>query len=157
MNAKNKRFAYKTTRKTFNIIICFNTLNIKKSIKIITLIVNLIRNQYNMSAKTISTEMENSFNGNYCQNFRAFINEVLQKSHRNFLLSVDKSLKLKIKIPKFKDEKQIFSFYDNFFSPTKISSSKKKSGTLLIIWTLLKYVEINEISIEDLVSLQFLF
>lgn len=110
-----------------------------------------------MSAKTISTEMESNYNANHFQNFRAFINEIQQKKHTNFQLFVDKSLKLKIKIPKFKDEKQIFSFYDNFFSPTKISSSKKKSGTLLVIWTLLKYAEINEISIDNLVFTQFIF
>lgn len=86
--------------------------------------------------------------------FNGFIELINKKQAGNFRISLP-NLSLKIKIPAYKDCKQIFSLYEDFFIRAMASRSKKKSGTNLIIWTIVKFAEINVLTIEQLVKFSY--
>ena len=82
--------------------------------------------------------------------FKAFLEEIRQ--HLGGMLKVNQThLFLKMKIPAYKDLGQILSLYENTYLKSVSSNSKKKSGTILIIWTILKFAEIQQKSVEAFV------
>lgn len=93
--------------------------------------------------------MDNDFYEILFKNFSVFVNDVAKEI--GLQITNKKTLKLKIKLVNYKDPSQIFKEYQNLFSPEKISISKKKSGTILIIWTLLKYAQRKQLSIDNMV------
>lgn len=61
------------------------------------------------------------------------------------------NLHLKLKVPSYRDLSQLFSSYENFFVKAKSSKSKKKSGTILIVWAACKFSELYRTPIDNFV------
>ena len=87
--------------------------------------------------------------------FQSFLELVSQKQSGNFKIN-QSNFNIKMKIPLYKDCKQIISLYENIFLKSIPSNSKKKSGTILIIWVIIKFSEINFLPVENFVKLYLL-
>ena len=87
-------------------------------------------------------------------NFALFKNflELLKEKLAGNLKANQTNLSLKMKIPVYKDPRQVLSLYENTFLKSTSSNSKKKSGTILIIWTLLKFAEIQGMTVDNFVN-----
>lgn len=60
---------------------------------------------------------------------------------------------LKVKISGYKDQEQILGLYESTFLKAVSSNSKKKSGTILILWAILKFAEMREMTVESFVNI----
>lgn len=91
-----------------------------------------------------STEITNSL-----ENFKEFCQTVNKELHCNLEIRLNNQLKLKI--PSYKNTEEILSSYESFFIKSKSSKSKKKSGTIIIVWAVCKLSELTKTPIEKFV------
>ena len=104
-----------------------------------------------ISANSSCSDLESSLH-----NFKIFLERINLQLGGN--LKVNQThLFLKMKIPTYKDLGHILLLYENTFHKSVSSNSKKKSGTILIIWTILKFAEMEQKSVETFVIIIFFF
>ena len=104
-----------------------------------------------MITKIDAKKMDFSIN---FEKFLAFLQFVKEKQPGSFKIN-QAGLDLKMKLPCYKDSAQIIALYQNIFMNSIPSNSKKKSGTILIIWTIIKFSEVHQLNIEEFVIFSF--